>query len=180
MRLNITDKVKRLGIVNLEPGCKLRIDITKPDLPLSLEGDEIILQFSDFYMFYPHNNLDNNNVYHIKGVVPDYIELELQAFRINRNLDAGYLSLKDTFYITGSILLTEGTVSSTAISSLEDKNLTFKASASNMNIAATSIEMNTLLAHNVDSTSLEMEIEDIPSQIIALDSILFKDGGNGA
>ena len=175
--INISENVRRLGIVNLESGCKLRIDIMQPDLPLPLEGDEIVLRFSDLYMFYPHDHLNDNNEYHIKGAIPEYIELELQAFRINRDLDEGYLSLKDTFYITGSILLTEGIVNSTAISSLEDKNLTFKASVSNMNITATSIEMNTLVAHNVDSTSMEMEIEDIPSQIIALDSILFKDGG---
>lgn len=175
--IDISENVRRLGIVNLEPGCKLRIDITQPDLPLPLEGDEIVLQFSDLYMFYPHAHLNDNNEYHIKGAIPEYIELELEAFRINRDLDKGYLLLKDTFYINGSVLLAEGTVSSTAISSLENKNLTFKASVSGMNIAATSIEMNTLVAHNVDSTSLEMEIEDIPSEIIALDSILFKDGG---
>ena len=37
--------------------------------------------------------------------------------------------------------------------------------------------MNTLLAQNVDSTLMEIGIEDMPSQITALDSILFKDGG---
>ena len=46
-----------------------------------------------------------------------------------------------------------------------------------MHIEATSIEMNSLVTNYVDSTLLEMQIEDIPSQIIALDSILLKDGG---
>lgn len=175
--IDITENARRLGRVNVEPGCKLRIDITQPNSPLPLEGDEILLQFSDLYIFYPDANLDANNQYHIKGEIPDYIELELEAFLINRNLDKGYLLLKDTFHITGSTLFKQGTVNSAAISSLEDDMLTFRANISNINIVGTSIEMNTLLAQNVDSTLMEMEIEDMPSQITALDSILFKDGG---
>ena len=31
--IDIAEQVKRLGIVNVEDGCKLRIDITQPDLP---------------------------------------------------------------------------------------------------------------------------------------------------
>ena len=30
------------------------------------EGDEILLQFSDLYIFYPDANLDADNQYHIK------------------------------------------------------------------------------------------------------------------
>jgi len=175
--IDITENARRLGRVNVEPGCKLRIDITQPDTPLPLEGDEILLQFSDLYIFYPDANLDDDNNYHIEGEIPDYIELELEAFLINRNLNKGYLLLKDTFYITGSTLFKQDTVSSAAISSLEDDMLTFSANISNMNMVGTSIEMNTLLAQNVDSTLVEMGIEDLPSQITALDSVLFKDGG---
>ena len=116
--IDIAEQVKRLGIVNVEDGCKLRIDITQPDLPLPLEGDEIVLQFSDLYIFYADDNLNDNNEYIIKGTIPEYIELKLEALRINRDLDAGNLLLKDTFFITGNVLLTEGTVRSTAISSL--------------------------------------------------------------
>ena len=175
--IDIAEQVKRLGIVNVEDGCKLRIDITQPDLPLPLEGDEIVLQFSDLYIFYADDNLNDNNEYIIKGTIPEYIELELEALRINRDLDAGNLLLKDTFFIIGNILLTEGTVNSTEIASLENERLTFTASVSDMHIEATSIEMNSLVTNYVDSTLLEMQIEDIPSQIIALDSLLLKDGG---
>ncbi|MEA4986395.1 hypothetical protein SDC9_41256 [bioreactor metagenome] len=174
--IDIADQVARLGVINVKPGCFVRIDITKPNLPLALKGDNIILQFSDLYEFQPNPNLTSNNAYIINGDIPDFIQLELKSLKINQDLVNGTLELKDTFAISGGIILQSGTVSSTAIESLGSEKLAFVASVSDMAIESTSIQMKTLEATFKDSTVLNMEINDIPTEIAALDSILLKDG----
>lgn len=174
--IDIADQVARLGVINVKRGCYVRIDITKPNLPLTLKGDNITLQFSDLYEFQPNPNLTSNNAYIINGDIPDFIQLELKSLKINQDLVNGTLELKDTFAISGGIILQSGTVSSTAIESLGSKKLAFVASVSDMAIESTSIQMKTLEAAFKDSTVLNMEINDIPTEIAALDSILLKDG----
>ena len=175
--IDIADQVARLGIINVKPGCYVRIDITKPTLPLSLKGDNIKIQFSDLYEFYPSPYLVDNALT-INGDIPEYIEVQLKALHINKDLDNGTLSLKDTVEISGGVSLLSGTVSSTAIQALNDEKLIFKATVSDMGIESTSIQMKTLEASIKDSTMLNMEINDIPSEIVSLDSILLKDGAN--
>ncbi|MEA4981933.1 MAG: DUF4621 domain-containing protein [Paludibacter sp.] len=175
--IDIADQVARLGIINVKPGCFVRIDITKPTLPLSLKGDNIKIQFSDLYEFYPSPYLVDNALT-INGDIPEYIEVQLKALHINKDLNNGTLSLKDTVEISGGVSLLSGTVSSTAIQALNDEKLIFKATVSDMGIESTSIQMKTLEASIKDSTMLNMEINDIPSEIVSLDSILLKDGAN--
>jgi len=175
--IDIADQVARLGVINVkqEPACYVRIDIKKLDLPssLSLKGENITLQFSDLYEFEP--KLDNNT-YVINGDIPEFIELKLKALHINQDLDNGKLVLKDTFNIGGKIILEPGTVSSTDIEALGDKKLSFVATVSDMAIESTSIQMKTLEATFKDSTVLDMKINDIPTEIVSLDSILLKEG----
>lgn len=175
--IDIADQVARLGVINVKPGCTVRIDITKPNLPLSLKGQGIKIQFSDLYEFYDSPYLIDNALT-INGDIPDYIEVQLKALHINKDLDNGTLSLKDTVEISGGISLLSGTVNSTDIKALNNENLIFKATVSDMSIASTSIQMKTLEASIKDSTMLNMEINDIPSEIVSLDSILLKDGAN--
>lgn len=175
--IDIADQVARLGVINVKPGCFVRIDITKPTLPLSLKGQNIKIQFSDLYEFYDSPYLVDNALT-INGDIPDYIEVQLKALHINKDLDNGTLSLKDTVEISGGVSLLSGTVSSTAIKALNNENLIFKATVSDMSIASTSIQMKTLEANIKDSTVLNMQINDIPSEIVSLDSILLKDGAN--
>lgn len=176
--IDIANEVARLGIINVKPGCFVRIDITKPTLPLSLKGDNIKIQFSDLYEFYPSPNIDENNALIINGDIPQYIEVQLKALHINKNLDNGNLSLNDTVKISGGVSLLSGTVSSTAIQALNNEILIFKATVDTLGIESTSIQMKTLEASIKDSTMLNMEINDIPSEIVSLDSILLKDGAN--
>jgi hypothetical protein len=176
--IDIADQVARLGDVNVKPGCFVRIDITKPTLPLDLKGDGIKIQFSDLYEFKPGSpNFDyTENAITINGDIPDFVEVELKALHINKTLDDGKLSLKDTVSISGGISLLSATVNSTAIEGLSDEKLIFKATVSDMGIESTSIQMKTLEANIKDSTVLNMEINDIPNEIVSLDSILLKDG----
>jgi len=173
--IDIADQVARLGVINVKPGCFVRVDITKPNLPLTLQGDNIALQFSSLYEFLPNPNLVNN-AFVINGDIPDFIQLELKALHINKDLVNGTLQLKDTFSIGGGVILQPGTVSSTAIEALGNETLSFLATISDMAIESTSIQMKTLEAAFKDSTVLDMEIDDIPTEIVALDSILLNDG----
>lgn len=173
--IDIADQVARLGVINVKPGSYLTINIIKPELPLTLKADNIKLKFSNLYEFKSDPNLTNNE-YVINGDIPDFIRLELVALHINENLDNGVLALKDTFNITGGVNLLSGTVNSSVIESLQDKKLSFQAVVSDVEIQSTSIEMKTLEAVYKDSTVLDMAIDDIPKEIVALDSISLKPG----
>jgi len=173
--IDIADQVASLGVINVKPGCFVRIDITKPTLPLDLKSDNIKIQFSDLYEFKPSPYIVDNALT-INGDIPEYIEVELKALHINQTLTNGRLSLKDTVVISGGVTLLSKTVNSSAIESLNNEKLIFKATVSDMGIESTSIQMKTLEASIQDSTVLNMEINDIPNEIVSLDSILLKDG----
>ena len=68
-----------------------------------------------------------DNALTINGDIPEYIEVQLKALHINKDLNNGTLSLKDTVEISGGVSLLSGTVSSTAIQALNDEKLIFKA-----------------------------------------------------
>lgn len=174
--INIADQVDSLGVIKVKDGCKVRIDITTPNLPLALKGNNITLQFSNMYAFKPNANLNSSNAYIINGNIPPYIELELDSLRIKRKLNNGVLSFNDVFSISGGVMLESGNVSSTAIEAMANTKLSFTASVSEMQIESTSIQLKTLEAEFKDSTVLNMQINDIPAEIVRLDSILLKDG----
>lgn len=174
--INIADQVDSLGVIKVKDGCKVRIDITTPNLPLALKGNNITLQFSNMYAFKPNANLNRSNAYIINGNIPPYIELELDSLRIKRKLNNGVLSFNDVFSISGGVMLESGNVSSTAIEAMANTKLSFTASVSEMQIESTSIQLKTLEAEFKDSTVLNMQINDIPAEIVRLDSILLKDG----
>lgn len=173
--IDIADQVARLGSINVKPGCYIRVDINKPTLPLPLKSDGISISFSDMFEFQPNSNLVDNK-YQINGEIPDYIELELKALHINKELVDGKLTLNDSITIGGGITMEAGTVNSTAIASLNKETLKFTATVSDMFIESTSLDMKSLEALYEDKTSIAMEINDIPSEIISLDSITLKDG----
>jgi hypothetical protein len=56
--------------------------------------------------------------------------------------------------------------------------MSFQAVVSDIFIESTSIEMKTLEASMSDKTSLNLSVNDVPSQIVALDSIIIKDGAS--
>ena len=174
--VDISDQVASLGVVNIKPGAKMRLDITKPTLPLTMKSSGIKIKFTDLFEFQPHANLSNNE-YTITGDIPDFIELELKALRINKNLQNGKLIIKDSVSLGGDIKLLSGNVNSSQIESLNNKEIIYQATINDMSIESTSIQLKTLEASYSDKTTLNMAF-DIPAEIYSLDSLLLKSGAS--
>jgi len=177
MNVDISDQVARLGSINVKPGSFVRVNINKPSLPLTLYANGITIAFSSLFEFKPAANL-SNNTFTIHGSIPDFIELELKALHINKDLVDGKLTISEQISIAGGVSLLSGTVSSTQIEALNNEKISFQAVVSDVYIESTSIEMKTLEASVSDKTSLNLSVNDVPSQIVALDSIIIKDGAS--
>jgi hypothetical protein len=175
MNVDISNQVARLGSINVKPGSFIRVNINKPTLPLALNANGITIAFSSLFEFKPTANL-NQNSYTINGTIPEFIELELKALHINKDLVDGKLTLNEQISISGGVSLLSGTVSSTQIEAMSTEKMSFQAVVSDIFIESTSLEMKTLEASLKDSTALNLSINEIPSQIKSLDSILIKDG----
>lgn len=172
--IDIAKEVKNLGTINLKDGAIIRLDFTKPVLPLTMNGD-IKLKFSNMFEFKSNPNIDNN-VYTISGPIPDYIELELTALHINKDLNNGVLTLNDSIVVEGGVTLLSGNVNSAQIQALDSEKLIANATVSDLYIASTTLQLNTLEANFSDSTNLDMEFADVPAEIVSLDSILLQSG----
>lgn len=177
LEIDIADQVARLGTINLKPGTTVRVNINPPTLPLTLQADNITLSFSDMFEFASNPNLINNE-FIINGNIPDFIELELKSLHINKDLVDGRLTLIDKITIKGGVSLLSGNVNSTQIADLNDEKLIFQAVISDIFIESTSLDMKTLEATYNDFTELDLEIDEVPEQIVALDSILLKPGAS--
>lgn len=175
LEVDISQQVARLGVINVKPGCFVRVNINRPALPLNLQANGIRISFSDMFEFQPHSQL-SQNAFTINGPIPDFIELELKALHINKPLQNGKLSLHEKISISGGITLQPGNVNSLDIEELSKKNLIFEAVISDLFIESTSLEMNTLEADFKDKTALQMTFDNIPTEILALDSVLIKEG----
>lgn len=173
--IDISNQVKRLDEVNVSdnPPCYLNIDIVKPNLPLDLKAELILLQFSDLYEFYPNPNLNSNNEYEIRGDIPENIQLQLKRLHINRDLVDGKLSIDDTFKIVGDIFLQPGTINTKSLEGLDEEQIKFIATVDDMYVESSDIQLNTLSDHFSDSTNIDLDIDEIPTEILALDSIIF-------
>lgn len=176
--IDIAKEVKNLGTINLKDGAVIRLDFTKPVLPLTMNGD-IKLKFSSMFEFKSNPNIVNN-VYTISGPIPDYIEVELTALHINKDLTDGVLTLNDSIVVEGGVTLLSGNVNSAQIQALDNEKLIAKATVSDLYIASTTLQLNTLEANFSDSTSLDMEFADVPAEIVSLDSILLQSGAQMA
>lgn len=175
MNVDISDQVKSLGVVNLKPGSKLRINLNKPTLPLNLRANNIIIQFPSLFKF--KESLVNNS-YVINGAFPELIELELSALNINKTLVNGKLSLSDVVKITGGAQLESGTVNSNDFASLDGKKLGVITSVPNLSIASTTIALNSIEAKYADTTSIDFVFNDIPTEISAIDSVILGSNAN--
>lgn len=179
LEIDIAEQVARLTTINMKRGGKIRVNINRPTLPLNIRANNLAIQFSNMFEFYPVAGL-NSNTYTINGTIPDYIELELKALHINKDLVNGKLSLNENITISGGVQLESGVVNSNEIKDLSGKQITLEAIVSDLFIESTSIELKTLEATYKDSTALKMDINDIPSEIVSLDSIILKSGSSVA
>ena len=175
-KVDIAEQVKRLGKINLTPLTMIRININKPDLPLSLTGNNLKIIFPDLFKFKSDLPLlAQSNIYIINGDIPNYIELELESLNINKDLVNGQLTLNENIKVSGGIKLASGDVSSAKIEELNGKEMTLQASTPDLTIASTSVQLNTLQSNYTDSTTLDIEINDLPQEIVSLDSIILDD-----
>jgi len=175
MDVNIASQVKSLGVVNLNSGTKIRINIAKPTLPLTLSGNNIQIQFPSLFTFKPALPL---NTYTINGTIPDVIELELASLNINKPLTNGKLTLNENIVVSGGANLLAGNVSSSEIDGLSGKKLSLVATTSDLTIASTTVQLNSLTSNFADSTKLEFTVNDLPTEIVALDSIILSDNAS--
>jgi len=169
--VNIADMVKSLGVINLTPGTMINIKIDKPSLPLALSANNIQIEFPSIFTFKPALLM---NTYTINGEIPNNIQLELAALNINKDLDNGKLTLTDSLKIFGGIKLASGTVNSKEIEAIGGKKMSLEASTSALTISSTTVQLKTLNANFTDTTTLNIAINDLPEEIISLDSIMLE------
>ncbi len=173
--IDIADQIKSLGSINIKEGAVIRLDFTKPTLPLPLQANNLQLKFSNLFEFKPNANL-SDNTFTINGEIPDFIELELVALHINKDLVDGNLSLADSIQVKGGIVLSAGSVNSKQIEALSGEQLICKATVSDLYIASTDLQLKTLSTTYADSTVLDLPAIDVSSEIVDLDSIILKSG----
>lgn len=167
------ENINHLGVVTVKPGSFLTIDVTKPNLPVPFFADNIILKFSDIYVF-NDNRLTTDNHLVINGDIPNQITLEIQALNINADLTNGKTTITDAFEIEGGYLFEGGhLVNSRDLDNLHLKTLKFVATVPQMEIESVSVGMNSIETIVKDSTELDFAINDLPQQILSLDSVNF-------
>ncbi|MDP4276086.1 MAG: hypothetical protein Q8914_00485 [Bacteroidota bacterium] len=171
--INIAKEVKRLNVLQLTPGTYLKIHIDKPSLPLKLKGNNLRIHFPDLLTFNPA--LPNND-YVINDSVPSLIELQLASLNINKDLELGLLTINDALSVAGGVTLANGFVNSSAIEGLSDKTMLVKATTPDMTIASTSIPLNTLAYNYASTQPISLHMENLPKEILSLDSIMLSSG----
>lgn len=177
LNVDIAEQVARLNTINIKDGATIRVNIKQPTLPLPIKANNLAIEFSEMFEFLPQTGLSNNK-FTIDGNIPEFIELKLKALHINKDLTNGKLAISEKIKISGGIRLESGVVNSDEIANISGKKLFTEAIVSDLLIASTSVDMKTLEASYNDSTSINMQINDIPEQIASLDSIILKSGSS--
>jgi hypothetical protein len=172
--IDMPSQVKSLGVIKMKEGTQIRLDIQKPEMPLNFVANNIQVSFPSMFSFAPSSALLNNTLT-LNGPMPDSVVLVLDALKINQNLVGGKLSLDENIAMSGGVELQSGVVNSKEIESLTGKNMSVKASTSDLSISSTSIQLNDLAFPYKDSIPLNFNIPNIPSQLLSLDSVLLKD-----
>ncbi len=170
---NIADQVKRLDTIKLASNTMVRLRIIKPDLPLKLAGNDLLITFPPQFSFHPALL---NNTYIIRDTVPDLIELELKSLNICKNLTNGSLELDTVIQVGGMVRLRSGSVNTKQVETLSNENMQIQATSDNLTITSTSLKLNALSTSYSDSTILDLPTIDLPEEIVSLDSILLADG----
>jgi hypothetical protein len=175
INVNIAKEVKRLNTIKMKAGTKIRVDIVKPELPLTFSARNIQIAFPDIFVFSPALPL---NVFTIDGPVPDSIVLVLDAISINQDLANGALVMNKSLGLSGGVDLLSGVVNSTEIAALKDKSMHIKATTSDLIISSTSVVLNNLEKTISASQDLILDNIEVPAEIVSLDSILLNDSAN--
>jgi len=176
VNVKIAEQVDSLNVVKIASGTKIRVTLVKPDnLPhnLTFTGDNIRIVFPPLFTFNPPLPLLNTYVIP-DGPVPDYFELELDALNINQKLVAGKLDLSENISVAGNIILKSGVVNSLDIENLNSGKMYMTAETPALKIASTTVKLKSLNAEIADTTNLNISLDQIPAEIVSLDSILLE------
>jgi hypothetical protein len=168
----ISDQVKSLGVIKMKPNTQIRVDLTKPSLPLTFSANNLQVTFPSEFSFNPP--LVANKLV-LNGALEDSIVLILDALNINKELDGDTLNLDAKISVSGGIDLLPGVVNSTEIESLTGKTMAVKVSTSAIGISSTSIQLKDLAYNSSDSIPLQFEVSDVPTLLTSLDSVILKD-----
>jgi len=171
--IDITDKVKRLDTIKMAADTKIRLRITKPNLPLKLAGNPLSITFPRLFSF---EEFLLNNTYTISDTIPDLIEFTLKSLNVCKELVGGSLSLDTVIHVGGSVRLRAGTVDTKDVESLSNESLNILASTDDLRMSSTSLKLNALSTAYNDSTVLDLAAIDLPEEIVSLDSILLANG----
>lgn len=169
---DISDQVKSLGVIKMKPNTLIRVDLTKPELPLTFSANNLQVTFPSEFSFDPP--LIANKLI-LNGALEDSIILVLKALNVNKELVGGKLNLDAKISVSGGVDLLPGVVNSTDIESLSGKTMAVNVSTSDIGISSTSIQLKDLSFNTADSIPLKFEFPDIPDLLTSLDSVLLKD-----
>ncbi len=168
----ISDQIKSLGVIKMKPNTQIRVDLTKPSLPLTISANNLQVTFPSEFSFNPP--LVANKLV-LNGALADSIILVLDALNINKELDGGTLNLDANISVSGGVELLSGVVNSTEIESLVGKTMAVKVSTSEIGVASTSIQLKDLAFNTADSIPLPINIDEIPDLLTSLDSVILQD-----
>lgn len=172
LNTEINDQIKSLGIIKMKPNTQIRIDLVKPELPLTFSANNLQVTFPSEFSFNPP--LVANKLV-LNGALEDSYVLVLDALNINKELTGGVLSLNPTISVSGGVDLLSGIVNSTEIESLSGKTMSVNVSTSEIGVASTSIQLKDLAFNTEDSIPLPINIDKIPEMLNSLDSVILQD-----
>jgi len=174
LNVEISEQVDSLNVVKIIDGTKIRVTLVKPEnLPenLTFSGDNIRIVFPPLFTFDPPLPLLNTYVIP-NGPIPDYFELDLDALNINQKLVAGKLNLSENISVAGDIILKSGVVNSLDINDINPSYMYITAETPTLKIASSTVKLKSLSADISDTTNLNISMDQIPAEIISLDSIM--------
>lgn len=172
LKTKISDQIKSLGVIKMKPNTQIRVDLTKPVLPLTISANNLQVTFPSEFSFNPP--LVANKLV-LNGPLADSIILVLDALNINKELDGDTLRLEASISVSGGVELQSGVVNSTEIESLAGKSMAVNISTSEIGVASTSIQLKDLAFNTADSIPLPINIDKIPDLLTSLDSVILQD-----
>lgn len=173
MTIDIAEQVKRLDTIKLAENSKIRLHISKPDIPLQLVGSPLSIVFPPLFTF---KEFIPNNTKTITGEIPDMIELTLKSLNIDSELENGSLPLNTVIRVGGSVQLKSGAVNTKDVESLTNGFMDLQATSDDLKISSSTLKLNGLSTTFIDSTVLELATIELPDEIVSLDSILLSNG----
>lgn len=172
---DISDQVKSLGVIKMKPNTTIRVDLKKPELPLTFSANELQVTFPSEFVFSPP--LVANKLV-LNGPLVDSYILVLDALNINKELVGGKLNLDAKISVSGGVDLLSGVVSSTDIESLSGKTMDVDVTTSEIGISSTSIQLKDLAYNTSGAIPISIDKDGIPSLLTSLDSVILKDGAS--